>query len=498
MSKMFLRFNGVTFGYEKSLNNLFENVSIHISNGWTGVTGVNGAGKTTLLKLACGLLNEYQGTIEKPGDMFYNEQRTDVLPDILRDFIDSYDKYSFQLINKLAIESDWINRWNTLSHGERKRVQLACALWKQPELLAVDEPTNHLDSESKAIIIDALKSFKGIGLIVSHDRELMESLCTQIVFVEPPEVTLRHGKLSEALEQKKMENEYAQKNLDLKKQELNKLEKEFRRRSDEADKSKRKSSKRFIDRKDHDAKSKIDLGRLTGKDAVGGRLKRQMASRIDNAAEELNNITIKREYETGITLSESVSKRNFLLKVNSGTLKLSDQKVLHYKDLIINPTDRISLTGINGSGKSSLLKHLVNLINADADNITYIPQEISIEKTKDIINEINKMPNDKLGKLMIIISRLGSDAKRVLDTEIPSPGETRKLLLGLGITKNPHIIIMDEPTNHMDLVSIECLEDALKNVNCALLLVSHDKRFLGSITTVNWNIVMTKGGYRME
>ena len=112
--------------------------------------------------------------------------------------------------------------------------------------------------------------------------------------------------------------------------------------------------------------------------------------------------------------------------------------------------------------------------------------------------QIKSLSNEELGKLMIIVSRLGSDAKRVLDTELPSPGETRKLLLGLGITKNPHIIIMDEPTNHMDLVSIECLEEALKNVKCALLLVSHDKRFLESLTDINWNIKKNSNEFKLE
>jgi len=156
--------------------------------------------------------------------------------------------------------------------------------------------------------------------------------------------------------------------------------------------------------------------------------------------------------------------------------------------LLIAPTDKIALTGENGSGKSTLIRFIFKYINAEPENITYIPQEISIDETKRLMDEIRTLRNEQLGKLMIIASRLGSDAKRLLVTDVPSPGESRKLLLGLGITKSPHIIIMDEPTNHMDLVSIECLEDALKNVSCALLLVSHDKRFLEALTDKTWKI----------
>ena len=89
---------------------------------------------------------------------------------------------------------------------------------------------------------------------------------------------------------------------------------------------------------------------------------------------------------------------------------------------------------------------------------------------------------------MTIVSRLGSRPEKLLGSDEPSPGETRKLLLATGMTFSPHIIIMDEPTNHMDLPSIECLEQALKDCPCSLLLVSHDRYFLNRLTGRQWNI----------
>ena len=489
MSKLFLKFSSVTFGYENSINDIFSDVSFQLTNGWTGLIGANGSGKTTLLKLASGLIKCGSGSIDFPLNVYYNEQRTDDPPNNFKELLESYGSHSIRLINELDIKPDWINRWDTLSHGERKRVQIACALASKPELLAVDEPTNHLDGKAKKMIYNSLKTFNGIGLIVSHDRDLLENLCGQFLFVESFGVDFRRGKLSEVLSQRKSENESSLKQLELKKLEINKLEKEYQRRSEIVDKSKNKMSKKNIDRKDRDAKGKVDLARLTGKDAIGGRLKTIMKSRVDNAKTELQNIEVPREFKTGIMLSGSFSHRNYLLNLEAGTLQLSTDKILTYNNLVIAPKDKIALTGENGCGKSSLICHIIKQLNADSEKITYIPQEISVEETKALLSEIRNLSNEQLGKLLIIISRLGSNAKRVLDTEIPSPGETRKLLLGLGITKNPHIIIMDEPTNHMDIVSIECLEDALQNVSCALLLVSHDRIFLDRVTQMNWEIL---------
>ena len=112
------------------------------------------------------------------------------------------------------------------------------------------------------------------------------------------------------------------------------------------------------------------------------------------------------------------------------------------------------------------------------DKVIYIQQEIPIEKSKSIINRIHKYQDNKKGQIMTIISRLGSDPNHVLETIIPTPGEVRKLMLAEGIMMNPGLIIMDEPTNHMDLPSIECIENALKECSCAQLLVSHDFTFL--------------------
>lgn len=96
--------------------------------------------------------------------------------------------------------------------------------------------------------------------------------------------------------------------------------------------------------------------------------------------------------------------------------------------------------------------------------------------------------------MMTMVSRLGSRPESLLQTQLPSPGETRKLLLALGMAREPYIIVMDEPTNHMDLPSVHCLETALAECTCALLLVSHDRRFLRRLVTLEWRIIAAGDG----
>jgi len=135
-----------------------------------------------------------------------------------------------------------------------------------------------------------------------------------------------------------------------------------------------------------------------------------------------------------------------------------------------------------------LVRYLISRVDVPAEHVTYVPQEIDIAATQEIIARTRALPRDKLGHMMMIVSRLNSRPERLLESDLPSPGELRKMLLALEITQEPHLIVMDEPTNHMDLPSIECLERALADCPCAMLLVSHDRRFLEKLTDKEWRL----------
>jgi len=488
MSRLFVRFHHITFAYPSAAEPLFTDLSLHLPCGFSGIVGANGTGKTTLLKLATGRLTPETGTIEAPARTVYCPQRTDDMPDRFAEFLAEPTKSAWTIRETLGIQADWLGRWATLSHGERKRTQIAVALCREPEVLAIDEPTNHLDAPARQVLITALRSFRGVGLLISHDRELLDALCTQCVFLDPPDVTVRPGGVTKGSAAAVLERQTIQRQHEQHKRAYKKIRREAARRETLAQQAQRRRSKRGLAIKDHDAREKRDRARVSGKDGVGGKLRRQLSGQLARAEQRSETTRVKKEHELGIWLPGSISKRNTLLELPAGALTLGENRHVQYPDLTIRPTDRIALTGANGAGKSTLVRHLLAALEIPSEQLTYIPQEIDAEESQTLLDQARKLANEQLGPLMTIVSRLGSRPERLLASDQPSPGETRKLLLALGMVHTPHIIVMDESTNHMDLPSIEALETALSECPCALLLVSHDRHFLRQLTRVTWHI----------
>ena len=240
---------------------------------------------------------------------------------------------------------------------------------------------------------------------------------------------------------------------------------------------------------------------MTGKDAVDGRRLRQIEGRLKQARRKQERLKVKKTYRMGIWLDGSVSKRATLFRIPTGSIPLGGNRELRFNDLMMRPTDRIALTGPNGAGKSTLVRHIMRSLNIPEERVTYLPQEIDLQASSAIVAKARRLPKDVLGHTMTVVSRLGSRPHRLLETAEPSPGETRKLLLAVGIAQATHLIILDEPTNHLDLPSIECLEDALAEVPCGLLLVSHDVRFLRRLTRTRWEVSPaedTPGGFELS
>jgi len=302
MADAFLEFDDVCFYYESSRAPVFDALTLRLYPGWTGIVGANGSGKTTLLRLAAGELAPQRGSVRPHGSVAYCPQRTDEVPADLEPFVEAADREACRLRGVLGIGSDWFGRWATLSHGERKRAQISVALWRAPVVFALDEPTNHIDREARLLLGQALSSFAGVGLLVSHDRELLDALCGQCLMIDPPAVTLRPGGYTKARQLAAAEEARAREEYRTAARELKRLRKTAAERARDAARADRLRSKRGIAPKDHDAKSRMDLARYSGKDGQAGRLLRQMDGRLEQAEGKLKGIRVKKETHLGIVL----------------------------------------------------------------------------------------------------------------------------------------------------------------------------------------------------
>lgn len=484
-----LVFHSVSFAYDTSVGGLFSRLRFGIAEGWTGVVGENGSGKSTLLRLACGELEPRQGSITAPDARVYCPQPTDEAMPETEAFLASDDGEAYAIRALAGVDASWAERWGTLSHGERKRLQLATCLWLRPDLLAVDEPTNHLDESARATVVRALRAYRGIGLVVSHDRALLDELCSHVLLVSPPCVTLRSGGYTTAVSAARAEQDFARREREAIRADRRRLEEEMAARRVHVQKRETAKSLRGAARCDHDAREKARAAR--DRDHGSGKSLRQLEGRIQQARAKEGALATPAPRSLGVRLHSRPSERPILVRVPAGGLALGSARQLAFPDLLIRSTDRIALTGPNGAGKSTLVRHLVSLASESvgAGRILYIPQEVPRDASARLLDDARRISGEALGRAMQWVHRLGSDPRRLLASRAPSPGEVRKLCLALRMADEPHLIVLDEPTNHMDLPSIECLESALSEQTCALVLVSHDRTFLEALVRDEWKIV---------
>ncbi len=483
-----LRFDSVTYSWPALAEPPLCELTFSAAVGWTGVVGANGVGKSTLLGLAVGALAPITGTVTAPAPAVYCEQRTDHVPGDLAELLCFPDADAGRLASVLGLGADWPYRWETLSHGERKRAQIAVALWRRPELLAIDEPTNHLDRGARKQLCDALASYRGVGLIVSHDRELLDRLCRQCLFLNGPRrAVVRPGGVSEGLVQQERERLETRRTHDRAQADVRRLASEAARRRSEASGQDRRRSKRGLARGDSDAREKIDRARLSGADGQAGRLANQLDGRLAGAEARLREVERPVQERVGISVHGRRARGDVLVRTGPGRLELPDGRIVKLPELTVGPEDRIALQGPNGAGKSTLIGRLLGELDRPG-RVLSIPQEIDESGARHLVDRVRASDRATLGRVISTVSRLGSDPEKLLATALPSPGETRKLMLAVGLEQEPSLIVMDEPTNHLDLVSMTCIEEALAAFEGALLLVSHDEHFVRALTRTRWAI----------
>ena len=196
----------ISFEYDGAVEPLFDELSLSFPGGFTGVVGANGCGKSTLLKLLTGLLTPDRGTVSASGPAVFCMQEVFEPPDGAADLFTATDGYAFRLCENLKLTPEMLARWQTLSLGERKKLQIATALFQQPDILCIDEPTNHLDMRSKDVLKEAIKEFDGTVIVVSHDREFLDGLVTKVYEFGGGVVKEHIGGIYDFLQKKKIES----------------------------------------------------------------------------------------------------------------------------------------------------------------------------------------------------------------------------------------------------------------------------------------------------
>ena len=190
-----LTLTGISYTYPSMSEPLFEHVSASFQQGWTAVLGDNGLGKTTLLNIAIGMLPADTGSINPdPHGLTIATCQQDnmVRPKNLDDFATDWSPGTMRVRNALHIGDDWPYRYETLSGGETKRLQVACAIAARPDVLVLDEPTNHVDGETRKAIVEVMRQYQGIGIVISHDVALVDATCARCVIFERRHISGRN------------------------------------------------------------------------------------------------------------------------------------------------------------------------------------------------------------------------------------------------------------------------------------------------------------------
>lgn len=252
---MFVTAHHLSHTYEGADQPALDDVSLAFASGWTGIVGPNGAGKSTLVHCICGTLAPDQGAVTPRVRGAVCRQSTATPPETLEEFACDYGSTAVKLRSLLEIEDEQLWSYAMLSHGERKRIQIACALAAEPQVLALDEPTNHLDAPTRALVAQALASFKGVGLLVSHDRALLDELVQSCVFVEAGRALAIPGTYTQARRELELRQDTVRTERRQARGELARIKAESVRRDGVAARSAARRSARHLDRHDRDGRA---------------------------------------------------------------------------------------------------------------------------------------------------------------------------------------------------------------------------------------------------
>lgn len=499
--------------------NVLDDFALEVTSGEKiGLIGPNGCGKTTLFKLITKEENLDAGSISiRKGanvrllsqmppvvgdsctvkdiltrdfkDIFeievlmkdLEEQMATAEPDKLEQILDRYGKlqtrfmdldgYNIdskinELCNKFRISEDMLNRkFNTLSGGEKTIVNLASIILSSPDVLLLDEPTNNLDIDTLEWLESYLKSYTGTIILCSHDRYFLDKVVSKIVLIERGKSEIFFGNYSYYLK----ENE-------------RRILAEFEQYKDQ---------QKMIEAMKRKIKQLQEFGKLA---YPGGESFFKRAASIQKRLDKMELLE-KPETAKEIPLNFQMNDRSGkqVLMVRDFDLSVADKDLLNQVSFNVVFKDRTCLMGKNGSGKSTLIKYIMNLYENEQDDnnirigsnvsIGYIPQTIIFEDDNaTILDTARKSYYGSETHLRASLAKFMFNGENVFKrVGTLSGGEKVRLKLFELMQRNVNLLIMDEPTNHIDITTQEVLEEALKEYPGTILFISHDRYFINEI-----------------
>jgi len=454
--------SNLTFAYEGSYDNIFENVSFQIDTDWKlGFTGRNGRGKTTFLNL---LLGKY-----KYGGSITASVKFEYFPYIIQDesinTIDvveriSADHMHWELMRELSlleVDEDVLYRpFATLSNGERTKVLLAALFLKENNFLLIDEPTNHLDMRGREIVSNYLNSKKGF-IVVSHDRAFLDGCIDHI-----PNIEIQQGNFSSWLYNKELQDNYELAENEKLKKEISRLKQSAREKAGWANTAE--------DRKigfDPD-KTEKSIGRRPYEGAKSKKMMKRakvIEARQKTAIAEKSSLLKNIEISQPLKLSQLPYHKNILLSLKDVSINYGEKIACRNISFTVKQGDRIALCGKNGSGKSSIIKLICG------EEISYTG---GFEKGSRLLISYVSQDTCKLD-----FSRIQFEK----DMASFSEGQKKKVLIAKSLCEKAHLHIWDEPLNFIDVISRMQIENLLLEFKPTIIFVEHDSMFCNNIAT---------------
>lgn len=448
---------------------LFKDASFVINDtDKIGLLGINGAGKSTLIKAIIGEVELDSGIISKKKDLkigyLPQESNFNELDTVLEAFnkcVKVEEFVSKSMLSKMGL-SDYNRIISTLSGGEKKRLGLAIALCEDVDLLILDEPTNHLD----IWMINWLEKFlikynRGL-LLVTHDRYFLERVTSKTMEIEHGNIYLYDANYSKFLELK---------------------------------------AERLLEREAYERK----LSALFKKEAQWASLNPQARTtksterlaRFKKLEEEVNTVHSELNANNELELS-SIKTRMGKTTIEIENIQKSIKGEVLFKNFsyIVKKFDRLGIVGENGAGKTTLFKSILGLIPVDFGTITigktinigYFAQEMpdfnKNIKMIDYLKQFGEYVETTTGRLsasQILENYLFPPSIQQMPISRLSGGEKRRLQLLTVLMKNPNVLFLDEPTNDLDVYTLEILEQYLESFKGAVIVVSHDRYFLDKV-----------------